>query len=325
MALNVHLLREIDTTPLEHLRSRVHPDVALTVDRALPTPAEFEILVAGRPRYEHITASPDLRALIIPFAGVPRETRDLMLDFPHIPVHNLHHNAVAAAEMAVALLLAASKFVVPSDRALRHNDWRPRYGPNPTVVLEGKTALILGYGAIGQRVARMCRGFGMDVIALRRLTPTESSDAVYPPEALPDLLPRANALIIALPLTAKTEGLVGKQELDQLPPKSVLVNVGRGPIVDEEALYRALRDGALHAAGLDVWYSYPSDEASRADTPPSACPFHTLDNVVMSPHRAGSGGSEEIERRRMNHLARLLNAAAARETMPNRVDIKAGY
>jgi phosphoglycerate dehydrogenase-like enzyme len=105
----------------------------------------------------------------------------------------------------------------------------------------------------------------------------------------------------------------------------VLVNVGRGPIIDEEALFSALCDSTLHAAGLDVWYNYPTDAASRSNRPPSAYPFHELDNVVLSPHRAGTGGAEEIEMRRMAHLASLLNAAAAGDEMPNRVDIEAGY
>jgi phosphoglycerate dehydrogenase-like enzyme len=165
----------------------------------------------------------------------------------------------------------------------------------------------------------------MEVTATRRRASSEGSEAVHPPEALHSLLPGADALVIALPLTPETEGLIGREELALLPPKAVLVNVGRGPIVDEEALYKALCDGTLHAAGLDVWYNYPEDDASRSNTPPSAHPFHGLDNVVMSPHRAGTGGAEEIEQRRMAHLARLLNAAAAGEEMPNRVDLDVGY
>jgi phosphoglycerate dehydrogenase-like enzyme len=325
MSLAVHVLRDTDEVSLAHLNAGLRPDVAVTLGRELPRPPDYQVLVAGRPAREHITASPDLQALIIPFAGLPQETRALMLDFPHIAVHNLHHNAVAAAEMAVTLMLAAAKFVVPIDRALRQDDWSPRYRPNPAVLLEGKTALILGYGAIGQRVGHACRGLGMEVIATRRRATKERSEEVYPPEALPSLLPRADVLIIALPLTAETDGLIREEELALLPPRAVLVNVGRGSVVDEKALYRALRDGKVHSAGLDVWYSYPPDEASRSNTPPSAFPFHGLDNVVMSPHRAGTGGAEEIELRRMAHLARLLNAAAVGEEMPNRVDIDAGY
>jgi phosphoglycerate dehydrogenase-like enzyme len=103
----------------------------------------------------------------------------------------------------------------------------------------------------------------------------------------------------------------------------VLVNVARGPIVDEAALYHALCEGSLFAAALDVWYNYPTDEAARSCTPPSTYPFHELDNVVMSPHRAG--GSTETELLRIKHLAELLNAAACGEPMPNRVDLQLGY
>jgi phosphoglycerate dehydrogenase-like enzyme len=325
MPLAVHVLHEPSEASLANLRSRLQPGVVLTVGLELPKSPDYQILVAGRPRREHITASRALRALIVPFAGLPQETRALMLDFPQIRVHNLHHNAVAAAEMAITLMLAAAKFIVPIDRALRRNDWRPRYCPNPAVVLQGKTALILGYGAIGQSVARACRGLGMDVLATRRRVGDQDPDGVYGPEALHRLLPRADVLIIALPLTEETKGLIGEAELALLGPKALLVNIGRGPIVDEEPLYRALRDGSIHAAGLDVWYNYPRGETPRENTPPSAYPFHRLDNVVMSPHRAGTGGAEEIELLRMVHLAELLNAAAAGEEMPNRVDIRIGY
>jgi phosphoglycerate dehydrogenase-like enzyme len=325
-SLSVHLVRPPGQAALAHLRAQLEPGVQLTLGPDLPSPADYQILVAGRPEREHITASPTLQALIIPWAGLPAQTQELLQGFPHVAVHNLHHNAVPTAEMAFALLLAAAKCLVPIDRALRAHDWTPRYRSNPALVLDGKTALILGYGAIGQHVARLCRGLGMHVIAIRRdvsRSVSDTPDELHPPEALHHLLPRATALIVCLPLTPATTGLIGADELALLPPNAVLVNVGRGPIVDEAALYRALHDGTLHAAGLDVWYNYPSDEKTRSYTPPSDYPFHELDNVVMSPHRAG--GSTETELERMNHLARLLNAAACGEPMPNRVDLGAGY
>ena len=325
MDLSVHLLRPPGPDHLAHLRAKLHPDIRLTLGPGLPSPAEYHVLVAGRPRREHITASPGLRALVIPWAGLPGETRELMLDFPHVAVHNLHHNAAAAAEMAVTLMLAAAKRILPIDRVFRVHDWTPRYRHDPVALLEGQTALILGYGAIGRRVARACRGLGMQVVAIRRRASTSPDvpDEVYPPDALHRLLPRADALIVCLPHTPETNGFIGEEELALLPPGAVLVNVGRGPVVDEAALYHALRDGALYAAGLDVWYNYPADEAARLHTPPSAYPFHELDNVVMSPHRAGY--SAETQGLRMMRLAALLNAAARGEPMPNRVDVQAGY
>jgi phosphoglycerate dehydrogenase-like enzyme len=313
---------------MAHLRQRLVPGIHLTTGPQLPLPPAYQILVAGRPQREEITASPHLQALIVPWAGIPESTRQIMGEFPEIAVHNLHHNAQPVAEHALALLLAASKFLVPMDRALRRHDWRPRYEPNPSLLLAGRTALVLGYGAIGRQVAALCRGLGMNITAIRRRAPSgdgqgEAGVSPAPPEDLHRLLPHTSVLFICLPHTPATTGLIGARELALLPPEAVLVNVGRGAIVDEAALYHALRDGTLYAAGLDVWYNYPQDAGARSHTPPSAHPFHELPNVVMSPHRAG--GSIQTEQLRVEHLAHLLNAAARGQPMPNRVDLEAGY
>jgi phosphoglycerate dehydrogenase-like enzyme len=327
--LSVHLLYpSYDEEMLARLAAKLHPGIHLTSGPELPQPASYDILIAGRPQREQLVASPNLHTLIVPWAGLPESTQRLMLEFPNITVHNLHHNALPVAEHTIALLLAAAKFIVPMDRSLRAHDWTPRYGASPSVLLHGKQALILGYGAIGRQVAELCCGLGMGVTAIRRNAsrpPTDSKPriGVAPPEALHRLLPKANTLLICLPHTPETTGLIGAAELALLPPRAVLVNIGRGSIVDEAALYHALRDGTLHAAGLDVWYNYPADEEARPHTPPSAYPFHTLDNVVMSPHRAS--GSDETEALRTSHLAQLLNAAAKGEPMPNRVDLQVGY
>lgn len=300
---------------------------AIAVHEGPAAPDDYQVLVAGRPTREQLAASPALRDLVIPWAGLPTETRDLLREFPAVITHNLHHNAAPVAELAMMLLLAAAKFAVRYDRALRAGDWRPRYDrPGPAILLDGKTALVLGYGAIGRRVARACAAFGMGVVATRRSAVLPERDEwaeVHPSGSLPTLLPRANAVIICLPHTPETDGLLGAAELAALPPRSVLVNIGRGPIVEEKALYEALRDGHLAAAGLDVWYRYPPDEPSRAEWPPSTYPFGELDNVILSPHRGGA--SDETSRLRMAALADLLNAAATGQVMPNRVDLEAGY
>jgi phosphoglycerate dehydrogenase-like enzyme len=126
-----------------------------------------------------------------------------------------------------------------------------------------------------------------------------------------------------LPLTDQTRGLIGEKEISLLPDHAILVNIGRGPVVDQGALYHALKDGKLHSAGIDVWYNYPPDEDARANTPPADYPFHELDNIVMSPHRGG--GAAEVEVLRMTHLAELLNAVARGGPVPNKVDLEAGY
>ncbi len=325
MSLSVHLERTFAPKNLTRLKALLNADVEITCGTEAPTPATYQILVAGRPNRELLSASSRLSTLIIPWAGLPDETRDLLQDFPHVAVHNLHHSAVPVAEMALTLMLAATKRVVPADRALREADWRPRYDREKSCLLAGKTALILGYGAVGRLIAQFCRGLGISVLATRRHAGGEVDPQVevHPPRALKTLLPRADLLFVCLPHTTETDGLIGKEELDALPADAILINIGRGPIVDEAALYHALKDGKLYAAGLDVWYQYPTDVETRAHTPPSKFPFHELPNAVMSPHRASH--TNESEKLRMAHLAELLNAAAEGRPMPNRVDLAAGY
>ena len=324
--LSVFLAYEPEDDALALLRERLLPAVDLKVGPDLPDPPDYQVLVAGRPEPEHLVASEVLHTLVVPWAGVPVETREKVRAVPGLSIHNLHHNAAPVAELALALLLAAAKMIVPYDQSLRRYDWSPRYRESQELLLHGKKALILGYGAIGRRVAPVLRGLGMEVTATRRSLITveqEGEVTVYPGAQTKELLPRAHALIITLPLTTETRGLLGEKELSRLPDGSVLVNVGRAEIVDQSALYEALRSGPLRAAGLDVWYNYPPDPESRSHTQPADLPFHELENVVMSPHRGGS--TDETSRLRMIHLAALLNAAARGEPMPNRIDLDKGY
>jgi phosphoglycerate dehydrogenase-like enzyme len=204
-----------------------------------------------------IEGSRNLRAVIVPWTGIPSETRDLLLQFPQIAMHNLHHNAAPVAEMTITLLLAAAKRVIPLDAALRRGDWSPRYEePEEVPLLNARTVLILGYGEIGRRVARVLHAMDMTVLVVKRqVTATDDAFAaeIHPPTMLPELLPRAQALIVTLPLTLETADLLGEKELALIPPGCVLVNIGRGPVINQEALYRALSSGAIGAAGLDVW------------------------------------------------------------------------
>lgn len=325
--MKVHLLQVPEH--LDLLREQLDPRISLTVGDVLPAQPAYEILVAGRPQRDHIEASADLQRVIIPFAGVPDTTRALLFDYPHIELYNLHHNAPIVAEMVLALLLAAAKEVVVHDQALRRGDWSGRYGAWSAVMLVGKTVLIVGYGAIGQRVGMLCQALGMTVIGIRRRdfaqpdALTSPAPALYLPSALHDLLPQADVLILTLPLTPETQGIIGERELALLPPKAILVNVGRGPLVEERALYQALKDGRLHAAASDVWYQYPIDEGSRIQTPPSRYPFGDLPNMILSPHRAGHTDVTEVYR--MRDLATALNAAVRGAPIPNRVDLSAGY
>jgi phosphoglycerate dehydrogenase-like enzyme len=322
----IYLKHVFPQEDVEALREHLCERAELILRLADAAGADYEILVDGVPTRDDLTRSPRLRAVIVPWAGVPIETLELLRDFPRIALHSLHYNSGPTAEMALALLLAAAKLLVPFDRRFRQGRWGPIYpGRHNGVLLDGKTVLILGYGRVGQRIAASCRAMGMRVIAMRRSARPDPGAEIHGPDALTQLLPRADVLMICLPHTSETAALIGAREIDSLPAGAILVNVARGPIVDEAALYHALISQRLFGAGLDVWYQYPTQSERDADTPvaPSRFPFHTLDNVVMMPHRAG--WSEETEGLRIEHLAELLNAAARDEPIPSQVDLASGY
>ncbi len=319
-----------------HLADPAEPDVTRALARALSAAVtlttgpviapETEVLVTPEPTAAQLAAALHLRAVVVPYTGISRTAREVMLAHPHLSLHNSRWPAIPTAEGALTLLLAATKFVLPADRAFRRHEWMMRYAPSPSILLHGKTVLVLGFGAIGQIIGRMCHALGMHVIGVRRRAGALALDypaRVYAVDELPALLPQASILIVTLPLTEATKGLVTAEHLRRLARPAFVVNVGRGPVIDEAALYQALRDGTLTAAGLDVWYTYPRDASEYAHTPPSAYPFHELDNVVMSPHRIDL--VREHNDRLVAELAETLNRAAQGEPLRHRVDVEAGY
>ena len=324
MSLDVHILDSDADELVGLMKPLLAEDIALSYGPTESSPRLFEILISGVPAEPDIKRSEKLRTLIIPWSGLPTSTRKLMLQYPNIAVHNIHHNAPVVAEMAFALMLTAMKKVVPLDRDLRKDDWSGRYAEPKSRLLAGKSVLILGYGAIGKLIARHCRGFDARISAIRKTEghTTDNGVEIHTPGELTQLLPRADVLFVTLPHTDDSRGLIGTKELAMLPDGAVIVNVARGPVIDEQALYEALATGRI-SAGLDVWYNYPDSDESRTHTPPSDFPFGELDNVVMTPHLAGH--AVETERLRAEALAKLLNAASRGESLPNRVDLEQGY
>lgn len=319
MTVRAHFTHQPDE--LEALTTLLDPEISLSFGDELP-PDGAEVVVSGRPAEEMVRQA---QIVIIPWAGVPEKTLELVRAHPRVHLHNLHHNAPQVAELAVALLYAAAKRIVPYDRALRQGDWRPRYEPARAVLLNGKTAVVLGYGAIGRHIAQILYGIGMKVIGVNRSGAGDPgrADSVFPVGRLQEVLPQAEALMVSLPLTDETRGLLDAEALQLLPEGSLISNIGRGAIIDQWALFHALQSGHLGGAGLDVWWNYPTDADARASTYPSDAPLHELDNVVMSPHRGGS----VVERTAgwSAALAKLLNACARGEEVPNRVDVEKGY
>ncbi len=270
-------------------------------------PTETTILVAGEPNLQH-QSLPGLEVVVIPYAGIPRNTAAFARE-TGVKLVNLHFNAAATAEMAVALLLAAARGVAASDAALRKGIWRGRHDDMMGILLAGKTATVLGYGEIGRKIGNTLQSLGMSVIGVRRRFDADEPE-VLGFDQLDVALQQSHALVIAAPLTPETKGMIGSRELDLLRRPRLISNIGRGPIIDEQALYEGCASGEISAAGIDVWYQYPQGDSP---TLPSKFPFHELRNVVLSPHRAGTGDDSELLR--TQELIQVLSKIARAEVV----------
>src|SRR5262249_5929478 len=141
--------------------------------------------------------------------------------------------------------------------------------------LRGQTVVVVGVGAIGLEIARLASAFGMRVVGVKRhVEDLPHVDSVHPPEELDDLVGDADAIVVTLPLTDETRGLISRRTLERMRPNAVFVNIGRGAVVDEEALIEALQANRIRAA-LDVFTEEPLPESS---------PLWSMPNVLISPH-----------------------------------------
>jgi phosphoglycerate dehydrogenase-like enzyme len=235
---------------------------------------------------------------------------------PGCALCNLHGHEQAIAEWALMCMLALSRRLLVYDRGLRSGLWH-RFGRDVALPLErtlrGRVVGAIGHGHIGRRVLDLARGLGMEAFAVTR-TPREGVPGL---DELPRLLEAADFAVIAVPLTDETRGLIGARELELLGPGGYLLNPARGAIVDERALYEALRDGVIAGAAIDTWYRYPSGEGEAVD--PSAFPFAELPNVVMTPHV--SGRSQETREARRRFVGEQIARLAAGEPLRNVVAV----
>ena len=218
------------------------------------------------------------------------------------------------AEQALALILSAARLIPLVDRSMRQENWHAlrwkEFGP--LYRLKGKVAGIIGFGRSGREVAVRLKAFGLRVIAYDHHS-FEKQDIfeLIGIEAveLPLLLHESDVITIHAPLTEKTFHLIGERELNLMKPTAILVNTSRGGIIDEKALYRALRDRKIMAAGLDVLEEEPF-------SPDNA--LAQLDNVVLTPHMAAA--SVESDRQRLNQLIENIRRVLRGERPVNAVN-----
>ena len=265
------------------------PDAELVVEpteveRRLP---EAEVIVGGKLTEEVIRRAERLELIIVPFTGISHLPLALITE-RGVRIANAHGNAPYVAERAVALILAFYGRVIEFHNDLRngrwHGFWVNRGLDDTWDSVDGKRCVVLGAGEIGLHLARRLKPFGVEMVGFKRSKPPE-----IPPEydemvySLDDALAGADIVVVALPQTAETRGILDERRLRAMPG-ALLVNVGRGEIIEEQALARCLSEGVLAGAAIDTWYNYP---AEGVEGEPSRMAIHCRPNVVLSPHVGG--------------------------------------
>jgi len=296
----------------------VHTDEKNAIDVL----SDIEVLVTLVFTQAMGTAAKRLRLVQVPGAGLDR------IDRSAIPVGaglaKVHGHETGIAEYVIGAMIALSRSFDRLHTGLRtgrwESQWAPGVSPPPAwPELAGRTLGILGYGGIGQAVARRARAFDMRVGAIRRKVGESAEDDLAflgGLECLPEMLHRSDYLAITLPLTPETQALIGRAQLALMKPTAIVVNVARAQILDEDALYDALAEGRIAGAALDVWYRYP---AVPEPLLPASRPFHTLPNVLMTPHVAGwTDGTLEA---RATLIAENIRRTACGESPENMVPV----
>ncbi len=263
----VVFLQQLDPADRQQVIRRAEVLIALSLRRELP---------AGG-----LADAPALRFIQLLSAGADH------IDFSSIPesvavASNVGAYAAPIAEHVMAMTLALARRLPELHAALAHGEFRHH---EMLLTLDGATCAILGYGGIGKATARLMRAFGCRILAVN--SSGQTTDPVEFAGTLADLdqvLTAADVLVISLPLTRATRGLIGARELALMKPTAILVNVARGAVVDERALYDHLREQPRFGAGIDTWWHEPRDgQMFRTDYP-----FFDQPNLIGSPHDSGN-------------------------------------
>ncbi|WP_163795315.1 2-hydroxyacid dehydrogenase [Mycolicibacterium sediminis] len=287
-------------------------------DALLADLRDAEVYVGGRFTAEMAAVAEKLRLVHVAGAGTDR------VDFAALPdgvlVANTFHHERSIAEYVLAASTMLRRDFLAQDRALRREVWATAVYdaaiPQPTTLRDSRIGFV-GFGHIGQCAWELFRAVGSSGAAVtgsgRLDAEAHGLDWAGDVSSLDVLLAQSDVVVVSAPLTPETTGMIGAAQLRALGPDGVLVNVGRGPLVDQRALYEALLNGGIKAAAIDVWYRYPSGPG--ATTAPADMPFAELANVLMTPH--SSGITTDTFRGRVDDVAANVGRLARGEPLRN--------
>jgi prepilin-type processing-associated H-X9-DG protein len=230
-------------------------------------------------------------------------------------VSNVHEHEIPIAEYVLAGILDHEIGLFRAEKRFESAQWGDLFRARKTHgEVHGKTIGIIGFGRIGKAVAIRARAFGMRILAVNRSgRPSAEADVTLPFDRIGEVLAEADYLVLACPLTEDTRGLIDRDAFARMKPSALLVNVARGEVVDEEALWNAMSGGRIGGALIDTWYTYPTLPAPNPK--PSRFPFETLPNVRCTPHM--SGWTEGLMARRYKAMAENIAHFARGEALAN--------
>lgn len=326
--MNVVIANEFSAQALEQIRAAVagaavhyYPNGAID-DVSTDVLAQADVLYTGR-ALPAPAAAPNLKWVQSHSAGVDHMIRDpLFVRADGEPsgvqlttASGVH--AINIGEYILMMMLGLAHRIPAAFGMMQRQRWsteRERFLP---VELYGATVGLVGFGAIARYTARLCRGFGMQVLALRRLEPDGREEAgvrFYRGDELHALLRESDYVVLTAPLTRETHHLIDADALAAMKPSAFLVNISRGALVDEGALVEALQASRLAGAALDVFEQEPLPDNS---------PLWRMDNVILTPHIAGT--TPNYERRAAELFAENLRRFSAGQSLINQVDFARGY
>ena len=313
--LVTHGMGSEDLERIEAVAEGVSAEAARTAEEAMAGAAEAEVIQAGRWSEELWKAAPGLKWVQSGGAGVERFMTPEFIASPIILTNAQGVYAIPIADQVMAFILHFSRRFNELVRRQIAREWEP-WERRSSEELCGKTLGIIGLGRIGSEVAKRAKAFGMRVIATRRRPESRSAhaDEVRGADELAWLLRESDFVALCSALTDETRHLIGEQELKVMKPTAFLVNIGRGRLIDEQALIAALKGGEIAGAGLDVFEREPL---------PAESPLWEMPNVMITPHDAGS--SPRSHERFMAVFLENLRRYVAGEPLLNVVDKRAGY
>ena len=279
--------------------------------------ADADILVSNHWRADYPPA-PSVQLVQSVATGV--ELIELAALPAGVAVCNAFGHESAIAEYVVMMMLAWQHRLFEISHEFREQaSWRTSWvqGGAPHGEVRGSTLGIVGYGRVGREVARRAAPFGCRILAANR-TPREPEpgvEHVLPLAEIDRMLPECDTVALCTALGPETTGLIDARRLSLMRSSAFLINIARGQVVDEDAIYSALRDRTIGGAALDVWWQYPN--AAEPERRGSRHPFHELPNVIATPHNSGwTGGMVE---RRWSEIADNINRFVRGESLLNLV------